>query len=310
MTAREPAWRVFAAELTAANVEQRGTGDRAITYLLSPAGARMSRVLAAGSLGPAEAIGTDPNQPFYRAVLTDPTGNVVVTAGAYQPSALSVLRGRTDSGPVVIVGKAHLFRGRDGVAHASIRAERVGRISEDELVELQREIATQTAERAALVEQARAPDGSRSELRPLAPKMWLAAAQQAARAYADFDLGTLRAILLGVPTEGSRPAQGPPVSSAGSAPTPLVPRPTATSAATVLSAAARAQESAFLDIVDELADSSADGWADLRKALQRAAAEGVREVAAGELLNRLEAAGVLEEPVVGKIRRTGAGPAN
>ena len=57
MTVREPAWRVLAQEFLSALEEEKGTGDRAATYLLSPLGARMNRVLLVGTLGPVESIG-------------------------------------------------------------------------------------------------------------------------------------------------------------------------------------------------------------------------------------------------------------
>jgi uncharacterized protein len=307
VTARETAWRVFAAELNAATRDERATGEKATTYLLTPAGARLSRVLAAGILGPAQLMGADPAQPLYRATLTDATGSVAVTASSYQPSALAALRGWEAAGAVLVVGKAHLFLGRDGIGQTSIRAERVAPISDAELGEIRAEIAAQTEGRLSLVERART--GPRAAGDAPAPALWTDAAGRSVRAYPTVDLRSLRASLL-----GGRPEPPVPVAAgSGSAPAPpataRVPGSAADLGRASLSAAARAQESAFLDLVDELAENSADGCADLREVLQRAAVRGVREVAAEELLNRLVAAGVLEEPVVGRIRRSSAGPA-
>lgn len=270
----------------------------------------MSRVLAAGSLGPSQPIGTDPAQPFYRATLTDPTGTVAITAGGYQPAALAVLRGHQAAGPVLVVGKAHMFRGRDSVGHVSIRAERIGPLTDDELSEIRAEIAAQTAARLELVERARGGEPSASASRPKAPSMWTAAAGRAARAYPSIDLSALRASLGRDGLQASLGTAEAPRPSPTPAPPPRSPRPTPRVDASALSAAERAQESSFLDLIDEVAEPSADGCADLRELLQRAAARGVREVAAEELLNRLEVTGVLEEPVVGKVRRIGAGPSN
>jgi len=69
------------------------------------------------------------------------------------------------------------------------------------------------------------------------------------------------------------------------------------------SAAEQAEASAFLDVIDGLAEGSVDGYADLREAVQVAAGRGVTAERAEELLNFLEEDGVLEEPIVGKLRR-------
>jgi hypothetical protein len=65
----------------------------------------------------------------------------------------------------------------------------------------------------------------------------------------------------------------------------------------------RAQEAVFLDLVDELADGSDDGYADLKEAARLAAGRGIGADRVEEILNRLEEDGVLEEPIVGKLRR-------
>ncbi|EQD68684.1 hypothetical protein B2A_00326, partial [mine drainage metagenome] len=122
MPAREPAWRLFAAELLSATEEEQGPGERPVTYLISPYGARIGRALMAGRLTPAERIGTDERQPFYRARLTDPTGEIAVTAGSYQPRAMAALLRLTDPATVLVVGRPHLYRGRDRTAFVSIRA--------------------------------------------------------------------------------------------------------------------------------------------------------------------------------------------
>jgi len=70
-----------------------------------------------------------------------------------------------------------------------------------------------------------------------------------------------------------------------------------------LSAAERAEESVFLDQLDEVADLSADGYADLKEVLARVSSQGLTGDRAEAILNRLEEEGVIEEPIVGKLRR-------
>ncbi|MCW6167536.1 MAG: hypothetical protein LVQ64_03710, partial [Thermoplasmatales archaeon] len=69
------------------------------------------------------------------------------------------------------------------------------------------------------------------------------------------------------------------------------------------SAEERAHESAFLDVLDELVDNSSDGYADLKELVQRLAEHGLSAETAEELLDRLQEDGVVEEPIVGRLRR-------
>ncbi|HEY6238668.1 MAG TPA: hypothetical protein VIZ68_05735, partial [Thermoplasmata archaeon] len=123
MSAREPAWRVFAQEFQASIEEEKGAGERAASYVISPIGARINRLLAVGTLSPPEQVGRDPASPFLRSRLTDPTGVFQVTAGGFQPRALAALQSVQQPQRTLVVGKAHLFRGRDQVAYGSIRLE-------------------------------------------------------------------------------------------------------------------------------------------------------------------------------------------
>jgi uncharacterized protein len=305
MTGREFAWRVLAIELAASTEEERGEGERAASYLLSPLGARMNRVLLAGQLGSVESIGADPAQPFWRGRATDTTGSVAVTAGGFQPRALAALQQYTEPGPALIVGKAHLFRGRDGTTQASVRAEEIRRVAPEELRELELEILRDSVDRLELVERLRAhPAIEEATLRSegVAPA-WIAAARLALRRYPGADLSRFRsayARAVDRPAGDAVPA-APSPRAGGSPPTrvtrreepPPVARPPAD----------RQGEAIFLDLVDELAERSDDGYADLKEAVRRASVQGIAEPQVEEILNRLEEDGVLEEPIVGKLRR-------
>ena len=50
MNARETAWRVFATELSASSLEIRATEEKSPSYVVSPLGAKINRVLVAGVL--------------------------------------------------------------------------------------------------------------------------------------------------------------------------------------------------------------------------------------------------------------------
>jgi RPA family protein len=297
MTGREPAWRVTAAEFQSSLLEEKGTGPREAGYVLSPSGSRMNRVLLAGILGPGESIGKDPAAPFLRGRLTDPTGTVSLTAGSYQPRALHAYLAVREARPALVVGKAHLFTGRDGTVHPSVRAEALRPLGEEEYRLALADVAEQTLDRLDLLEALRAgrrPDAA-------TPPAWVLGAERANEQFPSFDPRGLREVVRNLVESLGGPPVAPPPRPESSvritrAPPPVAPAPAP-------SAAVRAEEAAFLDILDELAERSADGYADLKDALEVAEQRGVRRPRAEELLNGLEESGVLEEPVVGKIRR-------
>ncbi len=304
MSGREPAWRLLAAEFTAAIEEEKGTGERAASYVLSPLGARMNRVAVVGSMGAAEALGREEDSPFYRGRLEDPTGTFAVTAGGFQPRAMTTLRSLAEPRTVWVVGKAHLFRGRDATVHPSIRAEAIRTISQTEYRELLTDAVQQGVERLDLVRSLRdgtGPTQEEARARDL-PPLWLRGARAAVARYPTIDLAPFRAAFgraLDAAVGTLTPPAPPPPGRVQVHRAPPTPPP----APPARSAAERAEEAAFLDLIDELSDASADGYADLKDAIARAAARGMTDAQAEELVNRLEESGVLEEPIVGKLRR-------
>jgi len=304
MTGREPAWRLFAHEFQASVQEETSAGERPVRHVLSPLGARMNRVLLVGTLGVPEPVGKDPAAPFLRARLTDPTGQINVTAGGFQPRALGAFQAIQVPQRSLLVGKAHLYSGRDGVAYGSVRAEALRAISEDEYRAGLAEALRQTLARLDLMEdlrQARGPESAPAAARAGVPPLWWTGATRAAGRYPSVDLAPFRGPLVAVLRELTGGTPVPPVASPPSSVRVIHARPP--EPATAPSAAERAQEASFLDIVDDLAERSADGYADLREALGLAERGGLAGDRAEELLNRLEETGVLEEPIVGKLRR-------
>jgi RPA family protein len=317
VSGREPAWRVFSNELLASSVEEKGTGEWAASYLLSPLGARMNRVLLFGRLDPPETLGNDEARPFLRSRLTDPTGTVTVTAGSYQPRALAALRAVTCSGEYMVVGKAHRFVARNGTAYPSVRAEALRNVDAEDLGGAWAEAADQTLTRIEIVEGLRAGRAPTGGARP--PTAWAEGARACATQYPSTDTAVFRAGLEAVASALAAPAASP--GTAPATPSATVPPlrgpasvapakvrvthtvPAAPSEPGGVSAAARAQESSFLDIVDELSERSTDGYADLREATSLVTRRGIPAPEAEQILARLEEEGVLEEPVVGKIRR-------
>ncbi|MGC2035461.1 MAG: hypothetical protein WA761_08475 [Thermoplasmata archaeon] len=306
MTGRETAWRVFANELAASTEEERGTGERAASYVLTPLGARANRVLVCGMLDPAEMIGRDETAPFFRARLTDPTGAMSITAGGFQPRALAALKAVGSSIPALVVGKAHLFRGQDGIGHASVRAEAIRRLTPEEYRGSLAEALDHSSRRYGLIRQlSRAEPPTDADLLGAGyPETWIRSARGSRTRYPKVDLETFRPGLLAVLETVRSPdplGRAPPPEPA--VPAVTIVRSSAPVPRAAPSAGERAAESAFLDLIDELAEASVDGYADLKDVLSGAAQRGLSEQASEELLNRLEETGAVEEPIVGKLRR-------
>ncbi len=302
MSFREPAWRVTTRELEASTEEERGSGERAASYLLSPFGGRLNRVLVAGTLSPAEAVGRDESQPFWRARLTDPTGSVAVTAGSFQPRAMAQLRAVTDPRPALVVGKVHLYRGRDGTGYVSLRAEALRSVPESEERAVLAEVVAQTLDRLDLLERLAASPGASEE--SLAsdgtPRLWVRAALESLRRYPSFDRAPFRAGLAAVIRRvGGTASVVPPPPPA---PTVRVRRDVPPPTRTPPSAAERAEEALVLDLLDQVAEASLDNYADRRELLARVSSQGLGGSRAEEVLTRLEEDGVVEEPIVGKLR--------
>lgn len=304
MALRELAWRVSARELESSLEEEKGGGERPVTYVLSPFGARMNRVLVAGEISPPEPVGREDPPMFWRSRLADPTGAVAVTAGGFQPRAMAQLRALDAPTPALVVGKVHLYHARDGIVHVSVRAESLRPVGENDERSAVAEVVRQTIDRLDLLERVERDSGATDDILRAegVPFPWIRAARAALHRYPTVDRAAFRREL----AAAVRRVAGDSGPRAFSAPPPPSVRvtaraPPATAAAP--SAAARADESIFLDLVDQAADSSVDGYADLKDVLQLIAARGVAADRAEATLNRLEEDGVLEEPVVGKLRR-------
>lgn len=319
MSGRELAWRVLAQELQVSLETEKGSGERAPSYLISPLGARMNRAAMVGTLSPPEASRSLASGVFRRARLSDPTGVVSVTAGSFQAQGLRDLESITVPTRVLLIGKTALYRGAAGPPSPSVRAEGIVPIPDGEYRSLLAEAATQTLQRMQLVERVRdRPTASDADFTHAgAPAYWIRGARLALHRYPTTNfapfLDGLRAVLVAVggppATTGAVPVAGSPepASSPGSSAVRRTtfsgsPRPRAAPAGS------RGLEARLLEILDQLADQSADGYADMDELAERAARSGIDGERLEELLNGLAENGTLEEPLVGKFRRAEGPP--
>lgn len=119
---REFAWRIFAGELNNSDLEHSEGGDRTPTYLITPLGAKVNRLLAVGVLTELENTG-DEREPMWKARVSDPTGTFFITAGQYQPEAASALSKLKPPVFVSVMGKSRVYSPEEGVVYISVRPE-------------------------------------------------------------------------------------------------------------------------------------------------------------------------------------------
>ena len=124
MNAREVAWRLFSEEYNSSTLEYTGEGEKPTSYIITPLGAKVNRMLVVGVATDIESIGEE-GKPRYRARIADPTGTYYVSAGEYQPAAAASLSKMSPPAFAAIVGKSRAYTPEEGVKYLSIRPERV-----------------------------------------------------------------------------------------------------------------------------------------------------------------------------------------
>ena len=124
MNLREVAWRVFAEEYNSSTLEYKGEGEKPVSYIITPLGAKINRMLIVGVVTDIEDIGEE-GKPRYRARITDPTGTFYISAGEYQPSAAMALSKMSPPAFAAVIGKSRAYTPEHGVKYLSIRPERI-----------------------------------------------------------------------------------------------------------------------------------------------------------------------------------------
>jgi RPA family protein len=127
MNAREVSWRVFAEEYASSNMEHSGEGEKPVSYIVTPLGARVNRMLVVGVVTEIEEVGEE-GKPRYRARVADQTGEFYVSGGEYQPEAAAALAKISPPAFVAIVGKSRAYSPEPGVKYLSIRPERISEV--------------------------------------------------------------------------------------------------------------------------------------------------------------------------------------
>ncbi|MCU0859967.1 MAG: hypothetical protein MUE55_05230 [Thermoplasmata archaeon] len=153
MNLREVAWRVFAEEYNSSTLEHTGEGEKPVSYIVTPLGAKVNRMFVVGVVTDVEDMG-EPGKPRYRARVTDPTGTFYISAGEFQPAAAAALSKIQPPAFVAIVGKSRAYTPEEGVKYLSIRPERIAVVDADARDLWVLETAKSTLRRAEAVKDA------------------------------------------------------------------------------------------------------------------------------------------------------------
>ena len=295
MISREMAWRVFSAELNASSFTYKGDEEKSPSYLVTPLGARINRVIAAGVLTDKENVGSE-DEPMWRARVNDPSGSFFVNAGRYQPEASAALADMATPSFVAVVGKVRTYSPDDGRVFVSIRPESIVEIDEATRDAWVLEACEGTLERmeamrmAVSADMAATVDGlvSKGVRRPLASGIvraldhyglpdsgrYIRVLQQGLRFLLpddDVDLGLTDDLGSFDSKEDERAPIDVDV------------------------------EDSIMDLIDEL-DTDGRG-APISRLIDEAQAKGVSEVDFEEISNSLMDKGLIYEPVLGKLKR-------
>jgi hypothetical protein len=129
MNARETAWRVFATELNSSTLEIKATEEKAPSYLISPLGAKINRVLIAGVLTEKEKMefGDD---VVWKGRIQDVSGSFFINIGKYQPEASAAIADIEAPSFVAAVGRVRAYTTDDQRVFVSVRPENIINISE------------------------------------------------------------------------------------------------------------------------------------------------------------------------------------
>lgn len=130
MNARETAWRMFAGELNSSSLEKKGADEKSPSYVITPLGAMVNRVLVAGVLLEKENTGSE-DEPMWKGRVQDVSGNFFINVGKFQPEAAAAMADIETPSFVAIVGKVRTYTTDDGRTFVTVRPERIVNITDE-----------------------------------------------------------------------------------------------------------------------------------------------------------------------------------
>ncbi|MBE6528284.1 MAG: glycerol dehydrogenase [Thermoplasmata archaeon] len=129
MNPRETAWRVFATELNSSTLEIKATEEKTPSYIVTPLGAKINRILIAGVLTEKENVGSE-EEPMWRGRIQDVSGSFFINIGKFQQEASSAIADIDAPSFVAAVGRVRSYTTDDGRVFVTVRPEHIVKIDE------------------------------------------------------------------------------------------------------------------------------------------------------------------------------------
>ena len=128
---RETAIRVFSKELNSSVKSLKGSEEMSPTYVVTPLGTMINRVLIAGVLTEIENAGTE-EEPMWRGKVQDVAGNFFISVGKFQQEASASMANLEAPCYVSMIGKVRTYTTNDDRTFVSVRPEHIVRIEEQD----------------------------------------------------------------------------------------------------------------------------------------------------------------------------------
>ena len=128
---RETAYRVFSKELNSSIVSKKGTEEMSPSYVISPLGLMINRVMISGVLTDKENAGSE-DEPMWRGKVQDVAGNFFINVGRFQQEAAASMANIETPCYVSIIGKVRTYDTQDGRTFVSVRPEHIVPVEESD----------------------------------------------------------------------------------------------------------------------------------------------------------------------------------
>ena len=303
---REHAWRVFAAEFNDSQSEERGTGEMAPSYVITPLGGKVNRLFFVGVLTDVEPVSEDGG--FVRAHVSDPTGVFTLYSGQYQPEITEQLSSMEIPTFVAVMGKSRSYIPEDGeMMYASVRPQQIAVVTPDVRDEWIVEACKHTLKRLeATIEAQKMSDNFESELLNLGfPRFLAQSVDLAQKRYDHIDINRYQTMIqeaLDYVIEGPGMAVNSVDETSGkdsdvnAKKQPIVP-PNQQETSDEMQEA----EDTVLEVIKELEGKDGALWDQIT---EKCESKGLDVDMIEEALNGLMEKGLIYEPVLGTIKTT------
>ncbi len=128
---RETAYRIFSRELNSSTISKKGTEEMSPSYVISPLGSMINRVMISGVLTDKENAGSE-EEPMWRGKVQDVSGNFFISVGKFQQEASASMANIETPCYVSIIGKVKTYDTQDGRTFVSVRPEHIVPVEESD----------------------------------------------------------------------------------------------------------------------------------------------------------------------------------